>query len=81
FYRDHRKLLVVVKALAVLGGTGVPDEFWEPDKDVSQWHEVMEEITGPLVLDWQALFNRQLHANDRPFAWSPNETFGLDHLP
>ncbi|MCF5292228.1 phosphatidylserine/phosphatidylglycerophosphate/cardiolipin synthase family protein, partial [Pseudomonas syringae] len=63
FYRDHRKLLVVDKALAVVGGTGVTDEFWEPDKDASQWHEVMVEITGPLVIDWQALFNRQFHAN------------------
>ncbi len=81
FYRDHRKLLLVDKALAVVGGTGVTDEFWEPDKDASQWHEVMVEITGPLVIDWQALFNRQFHANARRFAWRPKENFGLDHLP
>ncbi|SHN11014.1 Phosphatidylserine/phosphatidylglycerophosphate/cardiolipin synthase [Pseudomonas asturiensis] len=80
-YRDHRKILVVDKALAVIGGTGVTDEFWEPDKDVSQWHEVMVEITGPLVIDWQALFDRQFHVNPHRTAWRPKEHFGLTHLP
>ncbi|MDO7928618.1 phosphatidylserine/phosphatidylglycerophosphate/cardiolipin synthase family protein [Pseudomonas sp. KFB-139] len=81
FYRDHRKVLVVDKALAVVGGTGVTDEFWEPSHPVSQWHEVMVEITGPLVIDWQALFDRQFHANLRRTAWRPMEDFGLRHLP
>jgi phosphatidylserine/phosphatidylglycerophosphate/cardiolipin synthase-like enzyme len=81
FYRDHRKLLLVDKQLAVIGGTGVTDEFWEPGKDTSQWHEVMVEITGPLVIDWQALFDRQFHANSRRIAWRPAENFGLPRLP
>ncbi|AHF69307.1 MULTISPECIES: phospholipase D-like domain-containing protein [Pseudomonas] len=81
FYRDHRKVLVVDKALAVVGGTGVTDEFWEPSHPVSQWHEVMVEITGPLVIDWQALFDRQFHANLHRTAWRPMEDFGLRHLP
>ena len=33
FYRDHRKLLLVDKELAVVGGTGVTDEFWRPDHE------------------------------------------------
>lgn len=81
FYRDHRKILVVDKTLAVVGGTGVTDEFWEPAREVSQWHEVMVEITGPLVIDWQALFDRQFHANPQRTAWRPLENFGLTHLP
>ena len=81
FYRDHRKLLLVDKQLAVVGGTGVTDEFWLPDEPVSDWHEVMVEITGPLVIDWQALFDRQFHANPRRTAWRPNENFGLPRLP
>ncbi|MFJ3523594.1 phosphatidylserine/phosphatidylglycerophosphate/cardiolipin synthase family protein [Pseudomonas sp. NPDC090203] len=81
FYRDHRKLLLVDKQLAVVGGTGVTDEFWRPDQDTSEWHEVMVEIRGPLVLDWQALFDRQFHANARPRAWRPSENFGLPRLP
>ena len=81
FYRDHRKLLLVDKALAVVGGTGVTDEFWRPDQDASEWHEVMVEIRGPMVLDWQALFDRQFHANPRRRAWRPAENFGLPRLP
>ncbi|HEX8596053.1 MAG TPA: phosphatidylserine/phosphatidylglycerophosphate/cardiolipin synthase family protein [Pseudomonas sp.] len=80
-YRDHRKLLLVDKALAVVGGTGVTDEFWDPTADVSEWHEVMVEISGPLVIDWQALFDRQFHANPRRTAWRPAENFGLPRLP
>lgn len=81
FYRDHRKLLLVDKVLAVVGGTGVTDEFWEPSRETSQWHEVMVEITGPMVIDWQALFDRQFHANPQRTAWRPVENFGLTHLP
>jgi phosphatidylserine/phosphatidylglycerophosphate/cardiolipin synthase-like enzyme len=81
FYRDHRKLLLVDKQLAVVGGTGVTDEFWQPSEPVSDWHEVMVEITGPLVIDWQALFDRQFHANHRRTAWRPAENFGLPRLP
>jgi phosphatidylserine/phosphatidylglycerophosphate/cardiolipin synthase-like enzyme len=81
FYRDHRKLLLVDKELAVVGGTGVTDEFWRPDQDTSEWHEVMVEICGPLVIDWQALFDRQFHANNRRRAWRPAENFGLPRLP
>jgi phosphatidylserine/phosphatidylglycerophosphate/cardiolipin synthase-like enzyme len=81
FYRDHRKLLLVDKQLAVVGGTGVTDEFWRPGHDASEWHEVMVEIRGPLVIDWQALFDRQFHANQRRTAWRPAQNFGLPRLP
>lgn len=81
FYRDHRKLLLVDKKLAVVGGTGVTDEFWQPAEPVSEWHEVMVEITGPLVIDWQALFDRQFHANPHRTAWRPAQNFGLPRLP
>ncbi|MDB6144034.1 MAG: cls 1 [Pseudomonas sp.] len=81
FYRDHRKILLVDKQLAVVGGTGVTDEFWHPERNTSDWHEVMVEITGPTVIDWQALFDRQFHANERPTAWRPSHNFGLPRLP
>lgn len=80
-YRDHRKLLLVDRELAVVGGAGVTDEFWQPGQDTSEWHEVMVEIRGPLVQDWQALFDRQFHANPRRTAWRPAENFGLTRLP
>jgi cardiolipin synthase len=77
FYRDHRKLLLVDQCMAVVGGTGVTDEFWTPGEDVSEWHEVMVEITGPLVLDWQLLFDRQWIANRHRRAWRPAVAFRL----
>lgn len=81
FYRDHRKLLLVDKKFAVVGGTGVTDEFWNPAEPVSDWHEVMVEISGPLVIDWQALFDRQFHVNPHRTAWRPAQNFGLPRLP
>jgi phosphatidylserine/phosphatidylglycerophosphate/cardiolipin synthase-like enzyme len=80
-YRDHRKLLLVDQGLAVVGGTGVTDQFWTPGDTTSEWHEVMVEIHGPLVADWQALFDRQWRANLRRTAWRPATHFGLPHLP
>lgn len=81
FYRDHRKLLLVDQCLAVVGGTGVTDEFWTPGHEVSEWHEVMVEISGPLVIDWQLLFDRQWIANRYRRAWRPAAHFGLPRLP
>ena len=81
FYRDHRKLLLVDQTLAVVGGTGVTDEFWTPGHEVSEWHEVMVQISGPLVLDWQLLFDRQWIANRYRRAWKPAAHFGLPRLP
>lgn len=80
-YRDHRKLLLVDQQLAVVGGTGVTDEFWRPDENTCDWHEVMVEIQGPLVQDWQMLFDRQWRANISRKAWKPATHFGLAHLP
>jgi phosphatidylserine/phosphatidylglycerophosphate/cardiolipin synthase-like enzyme len=80
-YRDHRKLLLVDQGMAVVGGTGVTDQFWTPGETSSEWHEVMVEMHGPLVSDWQALFDRQWRANLRRTAWRPATHFGLPHLP
>lgn len=80
-YRDHRKLLLVDQQLAVVGGTGVTDEFWQPLGNTCDWHEVMVEIQGPLVQDWQMLFERQWRANISRKAWKPARNFGLVRLP
>ncbi|MCO7563749.1 phospholipase D-like domain-containing protein [Pseudomonas sp. S 311-6] len=81
FYRDHRKLLLVDERWAVVGGTGVTDAFWKPGDETSEWHEVMVQMQGPIVTDWQLLFDRQWHANNRRTAWRPPEGFGLPRLP
>jgi len=80
-YRDHRKLLLVDQRLGVVGGTGVTDQFWLPGETTSEWHEVMVLMQGPLVADWQMLFDRQWRANLRRTAWRPATHFGLPHLP
>jgi len=69
FHRDHRKLLLVDGRLAYVGGTGSTDEFWLPEAAISPWHEAMVEIEGPLVGDWQQLFEHQWRAR---FSWRPS---------
>nr|WP_024307169.1 phosphatidylserine/phosphatidylglycerophosphate/cardiolipin synthase family protein [Pseudomonas sp. P818] len=69
FHRDHRKLLLVDQRLAYVGGTGSTDEFWLPDESRSPWHEAMVEIEGPLVGDWQQLFEQLWCAR---FSWRPS---------
>ncbi|XLY89349.1 phospholipase D-like domain-containing protein [Ectopseudomonas mendocina] len=69
FHRDHRKLLLVDQRLAYVGGTGSTDEFWLPDESRSPWHEAMVEIEGPLVGDWQQLFEQLWRAR---FSWRPS---------
>jgi phosphatidylserine/phosphatidylglycerophosphate/cardiolipin synthase-like enzyme len=54
FRRDHRKLLAVDGQVAFVGGAGLADEFAGPDA----WRELMIEIRGPVVADWQRAFAR-----------------------
>ncbi|MGC1328766.1 phospholipase D-like domain-containing protein [Pseudomonas sp.] len=80
-YRDHRKILIVDQQWAFVGGTGLTDQFWQPDQHACEWHEVMVQIQGPLAADWQMLFDRQWRANLRRTAWRPATHFGLPRLP
>lgn len=62
--RDHRKLLVIDGQLAFVGGVGLADEFIDgtPRKGASggrrAWRDLMLEISGPVVSDWQTAFAR-----------------------
>jgi cardiolipin synthase len=55
--RDHRKLLVTDGRTAFVGGTGLTDDF-APGAPHGMWRELMVEIEGPLVADWQRAFAR-----------------------
>lgn len=55
-FRNHRKLLTVDGNVAFTGGTGITDDFDPTVKPDSHWHEVMLEIRGPNVRDWEDLF-------------------------
>lgn len=56
--RDHRKLLVVDGALAFVGGVGLADEFIDGRRGRKAWRDLMLEISGPVVSDWQTAFAR-----------------------
>ncbi|MHA6492697.1 phospholipase D-like domain-containing protein [Pseudomonas borbori] len=81
FYRDHRKLLLIDEQFAFVGGTGATDNFWLPGEAQSAWHELMVEIEGPLVGDWQQLFDRQWLACNARFVWGVQARSGFKHLP
>jgi len=53
FMRDHRKLLTVDGEVAFVGGAGLSDEF---APGPTAWRELMIEIHGPVVADWQHAF-------------------------
>ncbi|MGH8208624.1 MAG: phospholipase D-like domain-containing protein [Steroidobacteraceae bacterium] len=58
FLRDHRKLLLVDGKTAFVGGAGLSDEFALPGRPGQPWRDLMVEITGPVVADWQRAFDR-----------------------
>src|SRR6185312_7352427 len=56
--RYHRKLLLVDGALAFVGGVGLADEFIDGTRGRRAWRDLMLEISGPVVCDWQTAFAR-----------------------
>ncbi|MGE3531796.1 MAG: phosphatidylserine/phosphatidylglycerophosphate/cardiolipin synthase family protein [Steroidobacteraceae bacterium] len=56
--RNHRKLLLIDRRLAYVGGTGLTDEFIYEHQHQPPWHEVMLSIRGPVINDWLLLFER-----------------------
>lgn len=74
FYRDHRKLLMVDQQVAYVGGAGLTDNFWQPGAEHSQWHEVMVRVEGPVVIDWQTLFDYQWDSCLERFFWQQNNS-------
>ncbi len=58
FLRDHRKLLLVDGTTAFVGGAGLTDEFAIARRPGQPWRDLMVEIAGPVVADWQRAFDR-----------------------
>lgn len=56
--RDHRKILLVDHRLAFVGGAGITDDFSPKVSGPRAWRELMVEMQGPVVGDWQILFER-----------------------
>lgn len=54
-FRDHRKLLLIDGTQIFVGGTGLHDAF-TPEQSSHPWHELMLQLRGPCVTDWQTAF-------------------------
>lgn len=54
--RNHRKLLVTDADTAFVGGAGLTDEFGCSRREGCPWRDLMIEIKGPVVDDWQRAF-------------------------
>jgi len=54
--RDHRKLLLIDGRTAFVGGAGLTDQFIAGGGVGAPWREVMLEIRGPVLADWQNVF-------------------------
>jgi len=66
FLRDHRKLLLVDGDVAFVGGVGLTDEFALPRRPGQPWRDLVVEITGPVVTDWQRAFDRTWRRSGAP---------------
>lgn len=53
-FRDHRKLYIVDRSLAFIGGAGISDQF--DTRQQQGWHDIMVEIKGEVLQDWFLLF-------------------------
>lgn len=58
FLRDHRKLMIVDGQVAFIGGVGLTDEFGMAGPAGTPWRDLVVEIAGPVVSDWQQAFAR-----------------------
>ena len=65
-FRDHRKLLIVDGEVAFVSGTGLADEFDDPHRPERSWRETTVCIRGPVLADWQNLFQHvwNLHSGN-----------------
>ncbi len=58
FLRDHRKVMLVDGQVAFVGGIGLTDEFGVVGPPGRPWRDLVVEIQGPVVSDWQEAFAR-----------------------
>lgn len=54
--RNHRKQLVVDGERVFIGGAGLSDAFLGTRPQARPWHDLMLELEGPCVQDWERLF-------------------------
>ncbi|MGB0468611.1 MAG: phospholipase D-like domain-containing protein [Pontibacterium sp.] len=74
FARDHRKLLIIDKQIAFIGGAGLSDEYWLSDSPGGAWHDLMGCLQGPVVADLQVTY-KQLWSQCQGLNYLSEETF------
>jgi cardiolipin synthase A/B len=77
FLRDHRKLMLVDGEVAFVGGIGLTDEFGVTGPLGWPWRDLVVEIHGPVVADWQEAFARTWRRSGGELAPPPP----VDSLP
>ncbi|MES0371731.1 MAG: phosphatidylserine/phosphatidylglycerophosphate/cardiolipin synthase family protein [Mariprofundaceae bacterium] len=53
--RNHCKVLLIDGELAYSGGAGITDDY-ETEGSTPAWHDLIVEMRGPVVTDWQSQF-------------------------
>lgn len=67
FHRDHRKIVLVDQRRVMVGGMGLTDAFCQADAaGLTEWHEQMLLVEGPVVADWQDLFDHEWEKAAQP---------------
>lgn len=71
-FRDHRKQLTIDGEVTFTGGLGISDVFSAEANGADAWRDTGIEIRGPVVTDWQRVFEENWnHWSDTPLSLPP----------
>lgn len=58
-HRDHRKILVIDREIAFIGGMNIGAEYGSPDPQKRSWRDTHARITGPAAWDLAVVFTEE----------------------
>lgn len=79
-YRNHRKILVIDRKVAFLGGFNIGDEYLGRDKKIGYWRDthtkikglVINDLEGRFLLDWSYANDSDLNIDLKKYFIHPN---------